>query len=362
MTTRIGIDGHILTGMFQGSRTWLLEILRRAPQLTPDIQYVVFSDDVAACRHLVSGPNILHCAFPVRSSSFRILAFWPYAILKYKLDRLVTQYIAPPLFASRQIVVVHDILFETHPSFFPAKTRWRNRALVRLSAKRARKVVTVSRYCQQQIAREYGLPVREIGVVHNGFACKSEAAALPLPLINENAYFLFVGRLEPRKNLRLALEAFARLGDPHVKLVVVGRNDFEAPDTLARLNGDVNVIHLQDVSDGELAALYAHARALIYPSLGEGWGIPVLEALGAGCPVIASCATAIPEAGGAACVYFDPLSTHAVDELAVLMARSLRGELSFDRTEAARHVASLSWDNAAKAFAEVVQGLAEARV
>lgn len=361
MTTRIGIDGHILTGMFQGSRTWLLEILRRAPQLTPQIQYIIFSDDVAACSRLVSGPNIMHSALPVKSSAFRILAYWPYAILKNKLDFLVTQYIAPPFFPSRQIVVVHDILFETHPSFFPAKTRWRNRVLVMLSAKRATKTVTVSRYCQQQIAREYGLPVEEIGVVHNGFAWKRGQTITQRRITDESAYFLFVGRLEPRKNLRLALEAFARLGDPDVKLVVVGKNDFEQLETLARLKGDVNVIHLEDVSDEELAALYAHACALVYPSLGEGWGIPVLEALGAGCPVIASCATAIPEAGGAACFYFDPSASDAVDQLALLMGRCLREELIFDRPEAARHVASLSWDNAAKAFAGIVQELAAAR-
>lgn len=357
MTLRIGIDGHVLTGKFQGIRTWLLEILRRAPALTPEITYVVYSDDPEACARLVNAPNIEYRKIAFHSPIMRILFYWPYAALAHRLDCLLTQYMAPPFLPIEQVVVIHDILFETHPQFFPFRTRWRNKLLVHLSALLVKRVVTVSRYSARQIGRIYGLKPDRIAIVRNGVDAKPAgmASALPPGLDPQTPYVLAVGRLEPRKNIRLALEALERITMPEARLVVVGRDDFELPETLARLKAEPRAIQLMDVPEGELRALYAHARALVYPSEGEGWGIPVLEAMAEGCPVIASSLTAIPEAGGSACHYFDPQGPDAASELAGLMEEALRGTLSFDAEAAARHVAAHSWDAAARDFAHMLR-------
>jgi glycosyltransferase involved in cell wall biosynthesis len=351
------VDAHVLDGKFQGSRTWLTEIVSRLPELVPDVDVVVYTADPRRAATLLGGARIEHRALPHVPAIARIAAYWPYAVRRDRLDLLLTQYFAPFLQPERQIVVVHDVLFETHPEFFPPRQRLRNRALVRLSARRSRKVVTVSEYSRREIARAYRLDPADVAVVRNGVAPAPVLGDLPPPVDPDRPVLLFVGRLEPRKNLRLALDAFEAADVGDAQLVVVGRDDFEDPLTLSRLRATAGAVHLQDVDPGALAALYATAAALVYPSLGEGWGIPVVEALGAGTAVLASDATAVPEAGGAACTYFDPTAHDAPEVLARLMGAAVRGELGLDEAVRSDHLAGLTWDRSAEAFAGVVRDL-----
>jgi len=115
------------------------------------------------------------------------------------------------------------------------------------------------------------------------------------------------------------------------------------------------VMHVASIDDRGLAGLYAHAAALIFPSRGEGWGIPVLESLACGTPVIASCATAIPEAGGDAAAYFDPDAPDGVERFSELMGSALAGTLPFDRETALSHAARHGWDDPAACFVEAVR-------
>ncbi|NKY41745.1 glycosyltransferase, partial [Cellulomonas septica] len=304
--TRVGVDAHVLDGKFQGTRTWVLETLRRAPALAPDLTFVVYSGDPARTAAMLGDVVVEHRVLPPGGPVGRNLRFWPRAVREDRLDVLVTQYFSPPRYPGRQLVVVHDVLFETHPEFFGRGTRWRNKVLVGWSARRAGTVATVSEYSRSQIARVYGRREQDVLLVHNGVEPPPPtSAALPAQVPAGTRYALMVGRLEPRKNLALALDAFARVADPDVRLVVVGRDDFEDPATLARLAAEPRAVHLSDVPQDELWELYRRATVFLFPSRGEGWGIPVLEALAVGTPVVASDATAIPEAGGAACTYVD---------------------------------------------------------
>lgn len=352
---RIGIDAHVLTGKPQGTRTWLANIVQRAADRHREATYVLYSADPEACARQVWGPNVEHRALPHWPASLRILLCWPWLARRDRLDVLVTQYIAPPLLTgAQQAVVIHDILFETHPDFFDWKMRWRNRLLTRMSARRARLVVTVSRYSRDSIAKAYGIAAEKIVEVRNGVSPR----ALPPPserLVGPGAYLLMVGRLEPRKNLSLALDAFARLPKGSGRLVVVGKTDGERPDVLARMAAMEDVVHVASIDDRGLAGLYAHASALVFPSRGEGWGIPVLECLACGTPVIASCTTAIPEAGGDAAAYFDPDAPDRVERLADLMGSALSGTLPFDRARALSHAARHGWDDPAARFVEAVR-------
>lgn len=360
MTVRVGVDAHVLDGKYQGSRTWLLEILRRAPELAPELTFVVYTADPDAARTLVDHPRVEHREIASGGAVGRNLLSWPRAVRRDGLDLLLTQYFSPPRDARRQVVVVHDVLFETHPAHFPARTRWRNRVLVRWSARRAGSVVTVSEYSRREIARAYGRPVERIALVHNGVDPTAARAVpvggdrLPAGVPADRPFLLAVGRLEPRKNLALVLAALRLVDDPDLRLVVVGRDDFEQPATLAALAAEPRAIHLTDVPQDELWALYRNAAAFVFPSLGEGWGIPVLEALAAGTPVIASDVTAIPEAGGDACTYVSPLGEGAPGRLAALLADAAKGTLAFDPEAARRQVASFGWDRSA---AELVAAL-----
>ena len=368
---RVGVDAHVLDGRYQGSRTWLLEILRRAPALAPDITFVVYSADPDTTARLLESAPVEHRVLTPENPVSRNLRTWPRNIRNDDLALLVTQYFCSPRAARRQVPVIHDVLFETHPDFFPFRYRWRNKLLVSWSARHARLVMTVSAYSAAQIANAYGRDPASIVVVNNGVdaGAFSNAAAFSdadvtrtdpagagnpisagLSVTGGLPFALFVGRLEPRKNLRLALAALRLLPDRNARLVVVGRNDFEAADVLAELAAEPRVVHLVDVSDELLRALYRDAAVLLYPSLGEGWGIPVLEALAAGTPVIASNVTAIPEAGGDTCYYFSPSAPDAADRVAELLGSALAGRLDFDAEAAAAHVQSLSWEHSAKQF------------
>lgn len=356
--TRVGVDAHVLDGKFQGSRTWVLETLRRAPALAPELTFVVYSGDPARTAALLGDVAVEHRVLPPGGPVGRNLRFWPRAVRQDRLDVLVTQYFSPPRYPGRQLVVVHDVLFETHPKFFGRGTRWRNKVLVGWSARRAGTVATVSEYSRSQIARVYGRRAEDILLVHNGVEPPPPTSgALPAQVPPGTRFALMVGRLEPRKNLALALDAFARVEDPDVRLVVVGRDDFEDPTTLARLAAEPRAIHLSDVPQDALWELYRRATVFLFPSRGEGWGIPVLEALAVGTPVVASDATAIPEAGGAACTYVDVAAPGAPAALATHLADAFAGRLTFDADAARRHVEAFGWDRSA---AELVAALRRA--
>lgn len=352
---RIGIDAHVITGKPQGSRTWLVNIVGRAAALQRDATYVVYSGDPEACARIVSGANIEHRRLPRVPAAVRLLAVWPWLMLRDRLDTLLTTYIAPPFVpGARQVVVVHDILFETHPEFFPWRTRWRNRLLTRLSARRAKLVLTISDYSRASIARTYGIAPARIAEVRCG-ATPPRASCDASPLVDGRPYLLMVGRLEPRKNLGLVLDAFARLPEGAARLIVVGKGDGERPATLARLARTADAVHVAGIDDRGLSDLYARAAALVFPSRGEGWGIPVLDSLARGTPVIASSLTAIPEAGGPVASYFDPDAPDRIERLSELMRAAIEGRLPFDAGAARAHAARHDWDGPAATFVDLMR-------
>ena len=281
-----------------------------------------------------------------------MLLFWPWAERAHRLDALLTQYVAPPFGRAAQHVVIHDLLFESDPAFFPRAMRWRLRALCRLSARRAARVLTVSAHAADEIARRYGVPAARIAIARN--------AVSPHPVLDAEAerearalrpFLLCVGRLEPRKNVALALEASAGVRDEGARLVVVGREDFGSADLASALRRAPGVIWLQDLPPARLAALYRHAAALVFPSLGEGFGLPVLEALSYGAAVIASGRGAIQETGGALPAYFDPEAPDATAALAGLMAQALSGGLRPDPAGLAAHLSRFDWRESARVVA-----------
>ena len=188
------------------------------------------------------------------------------------------------------VVTVHDLAVLRHPETFNQWTRRYSRFAVPRVARAARRVIAVSEFTRGEIVELLGVPAERIDVIPNAvgppFVAEGPAA--------EGDYVLAVGTLEPRKNLDAAQQAARRLAVP---LRVVG----------ARGWGGVQAYGwLGRVSDDELAALYRGARCLVYPSLYEGFGIPVLEAMACGTPVVTSAGGATEEVAGAAAVLVDP--------------------------------------------------------
>jgi glycosyltransferase involved in cell wall biosynthesis len=241
-----------------------------------------------------------------------------------------------PLFARNRACIFHDAAVFDCPQAYTLPFRVWYRLLFLLLSRRAGSVYTVSNFSSTQLTRHLGVRPGRIEVLSNGSGhlndIVADADALPSFGLEPQRYWLAVGGASINKNLTLLRRAFERL-DPKdgTKLVIVGglNSQVFGDQPAAALAGDPRVVVTGPVSDATLKALYLTAKALVFPSLYEGCGLPPLEAMRCACPVLASTAASIPETCGDAALYFDPTS---VDSLLEAMRRlegdaSLREEL-----------------------------------
>ena len=243
------------------------------------------------------------------------------------------------------VVTIHDLAWEDHPDDFARITAWKYRTLAPRAARSAERVICVSEFTRDDVIRRYGVDPDRIRVI-------GEAPSLALGDAEPppGPYVLAVGDLRRKKNFARLVEAFGRLradGLPH-RLVIAGRDAGEAHRLRApgvELPGYV--------SEERLDALMRGADLLVHPSLYEGYGLVIVEAMARGVPVAAARATALPETGGDAALYFDPLD---VADMADTIARALADDGLAERGRA--RAASLSWDDAAARTADVYRELA----
>jgi glycosyltransferase involved in cell wall biosynthesis len=236
------------------------------------------------------------------------------------------------------VVTVHDLAILRAPEAFPRWHRLYGKAGLTRVLRSAEAIVAVSEFTRSEVIELAEVPDERIRVVPNGvdavFTSDGPRA--------DGDYVLAVGTLEPRKNLARAVNAAREAG---VALRVVGARGWGGVD----VDGWVG-----EVPDAELAALYRGARCVVYPSLYEGWGLPVLEAMACGTPVVTSQGTAMEEVAGGAAVLVDPLSVSAIGE-GIREAISRREELGPAGLARAR---SFTWDRAADAVVELWRELA----
>jgi glycosyltransferase involved in cell wall biosynthesis len=223
------------------------------------------------------------------------------------------------------VVTVHDLAVLRHPGTFNQWTRRYSRLAVPRVARAARLVIAVSEFTKGEVVELLGVPPERIRVIPNGV----EPVFTPDGPRAEGDYLLAVGTLEPRKNLGVAQEAARRLG---LSLRVVGAQGWGG----VKVEGWVG-----RVSDEELAALYRGARCLVYPSLYEGFGIPVLEAMACGTPVVTGAGGATEEVAGGAAVLVDPRDPASV---AAGIEAAMRGDLIERGLERA---AQFTWERTA---------------
>lgn len=263
-----------------------------------------------------------------------------------------------PLLHRRQAVVIHDVTIFRHPQSFKRSYRLLHGALGTVLTRTA-KIGTVSEFSRQELASVFRVPSGGIDVVYN--AVDHFAAIEPDEIIVQrlglktNGFFLLVGTMKPNKNLDFAIRAFQALGDENQKLVVVGGT---APSVFKSDGPQSNdrLLFPGRLTDAEIAALERHAAAFIFPSLYEGFGIPPLEAMTQGCPVLAADIPAVREASGDAALYFDPTRQ---DELVAAMRRVaddsvLREDL---RRRGHENVARFSWDRSADRVLSMLEDL-----
>ena len=271
--------------------------------------------------------------------------------------RLVSLANSGPVLHPDQIVVIHDAQVFRRPDFFSSTYLAVHRTLGRLLARTAT-IATVSQFSRHELAEVLNLSAAAIPVFPN--SAEHFADTTPdfgiidrLNLV-PHRFFLSVGSMTKNKNLSLAIEAARLLERPDIPLVVVGGDNskvFQGGSTASK----PGVIMAGRLTDAEIAALYARATAFVFPSLYEGFGVPPLEAMQFGCPVIASTANAVMETCGDAAAYFNPLD--AAELCRRMLERLASGEISNSEREKQRErIAVFSWRKSAE---QLLQFLSE---
>jgi glycosyltransferase involved in cell wall biosynthesis len=258
-----------------------------------------------------------------------------------------------PSTRAARVVTVHDLFFLSHPERTAAEIRRDYAPLAASHARRADAVIAVSQYTRRQVIERLGVEPDRVHVCSSG--ARTWTRLGQAPNVPAGGYVLFIGTLEPRKNLGVLLDAYERLAaksGPVPPLRIAGG---AAPganawlDRLARPPLDALVSYVGYVADEAREALYAGARTLVLPSLDEGFGLPALEAMSAGVPVVASNAGALPEVVGDAAVLVDPTDA---DALAHALSR-LAADDAWARERASAGLArarTFTWDAAARAL------------
>lgn len=320
---KIGIDFHTWDGIFQGSRSHILGVYREAIVQAPELHFVFFLHDVESLKRAYpefSRPNVELVKVRPLPSLLRLVLQLPWNALKHKIDILHTQYRVPPLAPCKTACTIHDLLCESHPQFFSRSFVAQSKLTFRLSAKMADVLFSVSNFSAQEIVERYGIRRERIGVTFNGvdrarFHPGTDGVELVRSLgLEPQNYILTVGRLEPRKNQANLIRAWGLLGASAPKLVIVGQPDFSFQDIFDAQKeiAPQSALMLDKVSDEQLPALLRHAQLFAYPAFAEGFGMPVIEALASGVPVITSNTTSLPEVAGDAAILIDPSDVEAI--------------------------------------------------
>ncbi|HTK59956.1 MAG TPA: glycosyltransferase family 1 protein [Candidatus Baltobacteraceae bacterium] len=282
----------------------------------------------------------------------------------------------PMAYRGRSVITIHDLAIYAHPEWFPGGQFFSRRFVVPASVRNAAKVIAVSHFTKREIQRVFAVPAEKIAVVYEGVEPPPpDAWETPAPKDLRKPYILYLGTIEPRKNVEGLVHAYASLAERFPKLVgatelvIAGGRGWKSERAFAAVaQANKRLAHsgprvrvLGYVPDKDKYALMAHAQMFVFPSWHEGFGLPVLEAMNLGVPVITSNVTALPEiAGRGAALLVDP---GREEELALAMKHLLEDDLK--RGELARRGLERSteyrWDKTAGETLEVYEEAAKTK-
>ena len=347
---RVLFDAHQLGRHQTGNETYVRGLIE-AFKGRDDVSLIAAIEDRATADDSVAG--LEHRRVP-RNGWLRLAAM-SMAVRRDHADLVHAMYFGPVLAGKPVVLTVHDIAYEVHPEFFGRSELWRDRLLIRNSANRARFVVTVSETSRLEIIRRYDLEADRVIAIHNGVSpAFGSTPAPPIDAIGDRPVrVLAVGTLQPRKNLGRLLEAIRRAATVRpIELRVIGPDGFQARAIREAFGELAQVQVIGFVSDEELRDQYRQADMLVYPSLYEGFGLPVVEAMASGLPVITSTGGALPEIAGDAALIVDPLDELAIGDAILRLADDTDLRRALSRSGLAR-ATQFSWETAADQLASV---------
>lgn len=324
---RIGVDIRPFYEPLTGIGWYLFHILDELAK-RDDVEIVAFGDarltDEGPHLHASLPPSVRDAVFDLRgqtTSRFtRPVTAGAFLALIWLEDIDVvfgSNYFLPRLMATvakRRVITVHDLTYRRFPELLQKETLdGLGREMAR-SIAQADEIITVSEATRRDLLEFYAVDPSRAHAILSGASLGDRRSLVstkrPALLDGIDRYLLFVSTIEPRKNLDVLVDAFERIADDYDgHLVVVGRIGWKAERTVARMTSSRcadRIRHLDYVGREDLALIYGHADAFVMPSLYEGFGLPVLEAMASGTPVIAADCSSLPEVGGPAARYFPP--------------------------------------------------------
>lgn len=314
-----------------GTRVYVAELLKRFGSLSPETNFLLYHKGIF--NPALAPPD--HGNYEERSLPF------PYAWMQTRFawemfrtcpDRLFLPIQAAPIALPRNTVVtatIHDLAFRRFPETFPANHRWKLNFMLEAAIRKADRLIAVSESTKRDLLEFFpSLSDRDIRVIHHGFDAEffgariSEAErdrTLSRHGLGPGSYALYVGALQPRKNLVRLIEAFSQAKEriPEMRIVLAGEPAWLSEGILAAREKSPyrdDIILTGRVSFTDLRALYQGARLFVFPSLYEGFGLPILEAFASGIPVLTANNSSLREVAGTAAVYADASDSASIGD------------------------------------------------
>jgi glycosyltransferase involved in cell wall biosynthesis len=368
---KIGINALFFQYRVSGSAQYMLHLLDALARLDQQNEYILLGPKPAEQTVEYSFPYQVHPVpdFAARDENIEKV-IWeqliaPNAAHHATVDLYHVPYFAPPLFPrTPTVVTIHDVIPLRLPAYQLGGKVKAYMKLVSYAAHRATMIITVSQHAKQDMVDALKIPPERIRVIYEAAGDEYHPIADPEILATARArygiserYIFYLGGLDQRKNVLQLIRAFShlyhQLGDPDLQLVISGNPDkqkgqlFPDPRPVAADLGIDSQIVYRFIEDEDKPAIYSGASLFVFPSLYEGFGLPPLEAMGCGAPVVCSNRTSLPEVVGDAAISVDPEDTRALTEAMhqILTNSTLQADL---RARSLRQAAQFSWDKTAQ--------------
>jgi glycosyltransferase involved in cell wall biosynthesis len=368
---RIAIDARKLRDF--GIGTYVRNLLRQLARLDEQTEYLLLcpARDAGIAQQL--GPNFRAVVIEAEPYSFREQIEVPSALRRIRPDVFHTpHYVLPPLVHRKSVVTIHDCIHLMFPQYLPSRFAYAYaRTFMWSAAHRAARILTVSEASKRDILRFFQIPDEKITVIHNAIDDRFGLAPPEEEVVRVreryqlyDEFVLYAGNVKPHKNVERLIEAFHQLraeGFDHLKLLIIG-DEITKHATLRRAVHRYRlhkyVRFLGFVPDQTLAVLYRLATVFVFPSLYEGFGLPPIEAMASGTPVVTSNVSSLPEVVGDAAVLIDPHDPAAIAEgiRRVLTSPTLRAELVAKGLARARQ---FSWEESVRRIREIYGAVAD---
>src|SRR6187551_1444418 len=323
---RVAIDARKLHDF--GIGTYIRNLLRHLARIDHDTEYVLLCGEADLGVAAQLGPNFRTVLEPSPNYSIREQIHVPWVLLRERPDVFhAPHYVLPPAVRCRSVVTIHDTIHLTFPQYLPHRLAYAYaRASMWAAAHRSDRILTVSEASKRDILHFFNVPPEKVVVVYNAIDERFSREPDPddVERVRERfqlhqRFVLYVGNIKPHKNLERLIEAFHALrqrGLDDLKLLIIG-------DQISKYPGLRRAVHLHKLHkhvrflgylpDETLAILYRLAAVFVFPSLYEGFGLPPLEAMASGTPVVTSNVSSLPEVTGDAAVLVDPYDVGAIE-------------------------------------------------